>query len=288
MKNLSFEQINYLVEYYAKYFPKNYEIQVKLRYFLMSGKRLNLKNPQTYIEKINYLRLNQYANNHQITKYVDKYNVKKYLSEIGYSDKCAKLYGAYKQVDEINWEELPESFVIKCNHGSGYNIVCKYKKKLNLEKVKHQLQTWMNEDYWKKFVELQYKNIQKKIIIEEYLGDDIETYRFCCFNGEPKFVYVSSRIKGKDYNDFYSLNWRKLKVNEKYSTNIVHAKPQLLDEMILMAKTLSGEFPFVRVDLYEKENNIFFSEFTFLPAGGYFVPSPERFNIKWGRWIKIK
>lgn len=249
---------------------------------------VNIWQPKLYTEKINYLRIFEYCNNPKVTECVDKCEVKNYLKRMGKEDLCAKTYGIYDKAEDIRWKSLPNSFVIKCNHGSGYNYICEEKAEVNTEKIVSTLKSWMREDYWKLHTELVYKNINKKILIEEYLGKNIQTYRFCCFNGVPKVVYISTTQNGKDYFDYYDLRWRKTKMNRYMGTNTAFEKPECLEEMVELAAELSRPFPFVRVDLYEIKGKIYFSEFTFLPAGGYFVPSPKRFNEAWGRWLKIQ
>lgn len=244
-------------------------------------------NPRRYTEKLNYLRIYQYCDNPKVTECVDKYAVKKYLKRIGKDELCAKTYGVYDRVEEIDWKSLPKAFVLKCNHGSGYNYVCKDKDAIEPKKLEKVIKGWMAEDYWKKHTELVYKNVKKRILIEEYLGDNIQTYRFCCFNGRPKVVYIATTTGGKDYFDYYDLKWQKLKINENQGTGKTHKRPDHLEEMIELSAELSKPFPFVRVDLYETHGKIWFSEFTFLPAGGYFIPYPLKYDQIWGRWLKL-
>lgn len=246
-----------------------------------------VRRPKLFTEKLNYLRIYRYSNNPKITECVDKCEVKKYLKRIGKEELCAKTYGVYNNATEINWDNIPNCFVIKCNHGSGYNYICRDKNLINVKKIEGMLNGWMGEDYWKKHTELVYKNIDKKILVEEYLGEDLQTYRFCCFNGKPKVIYIATSMNGRDYFDFYNLNWQKIKMNENQGTKEFHKRPKSLEQMIKLAALLSEPFPFVRVDLYEVEGKIYFSEFTFLPAGGYFIPSPLKFNQLWGRWLKL-
>lgn len=264
-----------------------YMLMTQKRYYHWNRSFLKLRHPKLYTEKLNYLRLHQYYNNPKITECVDKYEVKNYLRRLGKEDLCAKTYGVYSKASGIKWDCLPEQFVIKCNHGSGYNYVCREKSALDIKKTEKLIDGWMKEDYWKKELELVYKNVSKKILVEEYLGDSIETYRICCFGGLPKFIYIVTTIKGKDFWDFYDIKWQKIKVNENIATNIIREKPIHLEKMLELAKELSRPFEFVRIDFYEAKGKVYFSEFTFLPAGGYFVPWPEKYNRMWGRWIKI-
>ena len=272
-----------------------FEWAARTKYMLLTQKRyyhwnkcfVNLRHPKLYTEKLNYLRLHQYYNNPKITECVDKCEVKNYLRRLGKEELCAATYDVYGKASQIDWDCLPEQFIIKCNHGSGYNYVCRDKASLDINKAVKMLDGWMKEDYWKKEMELVYKNIRKKILVEEYLGDSIETYRVCCFSGVPKLIYIVTTLNGKDYWDFYDLKWKKIKVNENIGSNKVHEKPNNLEKMLELAEELSQPFEFVRVDFYEAKGKVYFSEFTFLPSGGYFVPWPEKYNRMWGRWIKI-
>lgn len=272
-----------------KIFPEAYELQTKYRYYIWNGKWLNLRNPMTYSEKINYLKLHVYGRSRKITECVDKCSVHNYLERRGYGAYNPVIYAVYDRPEEIQWDQLPNSFVIKCNHGSGLNIFCKDKKKIDRVGTITKLKEWLDEDFWKRYAELQYKNIRKKIIIEEYLGDRIETYRICCFHGSPRAIYIMTTRNGYDYADFYDLRWKKMDlVMGCGGTEIQHKCPEKLDEMLELAKRLSRPFPFVRIDLYEVGGKVYFSEFTFMPSGGYTLLWPDKYEVMWGNWIKLK
>lgn len=129
--------------------------------------------------------MNTYYNNPAITSCSDKYKIREYLTQKGFRDIFPELYGVYDSPDEIPFEELPQSFVVKCKHGCEFNILCPDKAKLDIVNCKKQLKKWLKQDYWKEYAETQYKFINKKIIVEQFLGDEISTYKFYCFNGEP-------------------------------------------------------------------------------------------------------
>lgn len=262
-------------------------------YKCVFGKCPNLKDPKTINEKLQVLKTGEYYNNSLITTCVDKYKVKGYMENIGLGDTCAKLYGIYDDPKEIRWDNLPEKFVIKCNHGCDYNILCNDKKKLNIEEVNKKISEWLTQDYWKGAAEYQYRYITKKVLVEEYLGDNLEAYKFYCFNGEPKIVYLSmANEEGeKDfYLDFYDMEWNHLDIglasHEHYPGML--SKPEAFDDMINMAKKLSTPFPFVRVDLYYVNGKIYFSEFTFMPTAGYMKLEPRGTDKIWGSWLHLK
>lgn len=256
------------------------------------AKPLDLEHPVTVNEKLQYLKLNQYYNNPLVTTCVDKYLVKDYLKKKGLSHIVAKLYGVYETPDQIEWEKLPNQFVIKCNHGCGYNIICENKNHLDTEDAKSKLKQWLSEDFWTYFAEPQYRFIEKKIIVEEYLGKDIHTYKFYCFHGVPKVCYVSSNGEHGEYDkyyDFFDMDWRHLPVvlneHEHYPGTL--KQPEGFKEMKQLAEALSADIPFVRVDLYNIEGKIYLSEFTFVPTGGYMKLEPEGTAEEWGSWLTV-
>lgn len=165
---------------------------------------------------------------------------------------------AYISPEDICWDDLSSSFVVKCNHGSGYNIVVKDSSTLIIKEVEAKLRKWMPEDHWVQFVEPQYRFIEKKILIEEYLGDNIHTYRFYSFNGEPKVMYIlSNGPRGLDdydmYYDYFDMdyNWLNVTLGEHKRSNRMPPKPHHWEELKLVARQFVESFPFVRVDLYD-------------------------------------
>lgn len=272
-------------------FPKT---MTKLIYYKNFHKKINMKNPNGINEKLQVLKLKNYYENDIITECVDKYRVRNYLEQLGLKNLLPELYGCYDTVSDfrLNWNSFPKKFVIKCNHGCGYNILINDKSKYNLNDICNTLTDWMNSDYWKKYCEPQYKDIKKKIIVEEYLGDDIQTYKFYCFNGIPKVSYVSSNGENgeKDlYLDYYDINWNWLPItlgNHLHSKTKAQ-KPLNYENMVNLAKILSKDFPFVRVDLYNIDGNIYFSELTFIPTGGMMKLSPSSTIDEWGNWLDI-
>lgn len=257
-------------------------------YNSMFDKPLDLEHPQTINEKMQYLKLNTYYNNPLITKCVDKYLVKEYLKEIGMPELAVPLFGVYDNPEDIKWDELPEQFVIKCNHGSGYNMIVEDKRKLDIPQVEKTLKKWMEEEYWTYYAEPQYQFVDRKILIEEFLGGNIRTYKFYCFNGEPKVAYVSS--DHDKYYDYFDVEWNRLDV---YLTGHGHypgeiARPKKLEEMLSLSRKLSAEFPLVRVDLYDIDGKLYLSEYTFIPTGGYMHLVPQEKELEWGSWLKLE
>lgn len=259
------------------------------------GKNLNLKNPIDVNEKIQYLKLNTYYNNPVVTACIDKYKIREYLKQKGLVDILPKLYGAYDSADEIPFSDLPDSFVIKCNHGCGFNILCPNKSDLDIEHSKKLLKKWLKQDHWKEHAEVQYKFIKKKIIVEQFLGNDILSYKFYCFNGIPKVLYVATNGENgeKDkYIDFFDMNWNHLNISlakhEHHANYNDIGAPKNFEKMEEIARILSEDFPFVRVDLFNIEGNIYISEMTFIPTGGFMHLAPEGTANEWGSWLELE
>lgn len=246
----------------------------KLYYFTKIHKGLNLKNPRTFNEKLMYLKINEYQDNELITKCADKYKVREYVNEAGCPELLNELIDVYDNVDEIDFSKLPNQFVLKCNHAAGYNIICRDKKTINEQKIKKQLKKWIKTDYWKFVAEVQYKNIEKKIVCEKFLdsgnGRAIEDYKIYCFNGKPEFCMVCiGRELGKPKYYFVDKDWKIMKINNlgiKTPDNYYIEKPKCIDKMYMYAEKLSKPFKFVRVDFYNYNGKPIFGELTFTPA----------------------
>lgn len=263
------------------------KLGTSLNYKYSTGQWLDWNNPQDINAKINILKVTEYYNNPVVTKCIDKYLIREYLKEKGLEELCPKLYGVYEKADEIDWNGLPNQFAVKCNHACGTNIIVDDKSKLDFEAAKKQLDKWMKMDYWREG-EIQYKYIKKKIIIEEYLGagEELKTYKFFCFNGEPKVLYIS--LDEDRFIDYYDMDFNKLPYSlpehEHYPKTI--SKPENFDKMIEISKKLSNDFPFVRVDLYDSNGKIYISELTFVPTGGFMKIDPPNTLVEWGNWLK--
>lgn len=284
---------NYLIEQCKRSISAiSPRVATEIIFYKNFGRRLNLKRPQDFNEKIQWLKLNTYYKNETITLCVDKSRVNKYLEKRGLLELCPQLYGVYERVEDIPWDKLPQAFAIKCNHGSGMNIICPDKSILDVEAAKRKLSQWMKWDFWKDFAEVQYRDVQHKIVVEELLDPRILTYKFYCFHGEPKIVYVQSDGENGEpekYIDFFDINWTWENMTLSGHENApVHPKrPVNYEEMIEITETLSREFPFVRVDLYNLEGKIYFSELTFIPTGGLMKMNPKSVIEKWGEWLEL-
>ena len=176
-----------------KIFPD--EVLSKIYFKVVLGKKLNLKNPKTFNDKMQWLKLYYYPFNSTVVKCADKYAVRKYMEEKGYAKLLVPLIGYWDNADKIDWDKLPEKFVMKCNHGCAYNILCNDKRNFDTKKATYQLNKWMKEDFGAFNIENHYSKIQPHMITcEKFLGDNITDYKFFCFNGKPEFMYVSNDL----------------------------------------------------------------------------------------------
>lgn len=240
-------------------------------------KLCNLKNPVYFGEKIQWLKV--YGNLEKYTNYVDKYLVRDYVKEKVGNKILIDLLGVFDKPEEIDFKTLPNQFVIKLNTGSGFNIIIKDKNKIDIKKIIKKLHKWMRIDYSRIKKEPQYKNVKKKIIIEKFMADknqELNDYKFFCFDGKVKFVEVDSDRFGNHTMDFFDEKWNllQLKKGNHENSSTIPRKPQKFDKMINIAEELAAEFQFVRVDLYNVAGNIYFGELTFTPAGGLTKFSP--------------
>lgn len=264
----------------------------KVMYKRSSGKKLNLKNPELFNEKLMWLKLNTYKNNELVKNCADKFRVREYVKEVGCEEILNDLISVYDSADEIDFDNLPQKFVLKCNHGAGYNIICIDKNKLDIEETKEKLNKWMKEEYYKYAAEIQYKNIEKKILCEKYL--DMNTgkknptdYKIYCFNGEPKIILVMNDRDTAVTREFYNEKWERIQLRDNENPpKTPTAKPENLEQMLEYAKKLSKPFPFVRVDLYNVNGAIVFGELTFTPTG-CMASYKEEVSKMMGEWIKL-
>ena len=257
----------------------------------MLKKKLNLKNPQTFNEKIQWCKLYYYPRSKRVVTCADKYAVREYIKRKGYGETLTPLLGVWDNANDIEWNKLPDQFVLKCNHGCAYNIVVPDKRKLDKAKATKQLNDWLKEDFGAFNIELHYSKIKPhKVICEEFLGESITDYKFFCFNGEPKYIYVSNDLihDRQAQIGFFYLDGTKMPLTRDDYTDIPEVKlPPFFDEMTQMAKKLSQDFPFVRVDFFIANGRYYFAELTFTPGAGMMPFNPEKYDLEWGKMLDI-
>lgn len=257
----------------AKLFGEN--ARYKFIYLLRTGKVLNLKNPQDLNEKMFWL--SRYWRNPLITLCSDKYKVRQFLEEKGCGDILNEQYGVYDRSEDIDFEKLPDKFVLKCNHGSRMNLIVEDKNKLNIPETIATLNKWVKFQYGRG-TEWQYKAIEPKILAEKYLesqdGKMIE-YQIFCFNGKPMFFLVRNDLRKSEvdkasieYAVSYTMDWKRVYMRkDEEQFNFELPKPANYEKMIEYAKRLSEGFPQVRVDYYEIDDKLVFGELTFSSNG---------------------
>ena len=239
------------------------------------GYELDLENPKTFNEKLQWLKLNN--RKQEYVQIVDKYMVREYISEKLGNEYLIPLIGVFDRVEDIDFDALPEKFVLKCNHNSGLGMyICKDKSQMDIKKVKRKLKKGLKQDYYLTGREWPYKDVNRKIICEQYLKDEetqeLRDYKFFCFNGNVDSVMLCmERESGDAKFYFFDKEWRLLKynyrgINAPKDFNI--EKPKGIDKMFEIAERLSYGFPFVRVDLYYCNGKIYFGEMTFFPQSG--------------------
>ncbi|WP_212667924.1 ATP-grasp fold amidoligase family protein [Virgibacillus pantothenticus] len=258
------------------------------------GYSLDLSNPRTLNEKILWLKLNTYKNNPLVTQCADKYLVREYVKTSGCEEILNELIGAWNTVDEINWNELPNRFALKVNHGCGYNIICDNKDDLNIKQTKKQLSKWLKEDFWKLNAEINYQYIPKKIICEKYIqtksGSLPEDYKVYCFNGVPQFVMLCIDREKEDPKFFYfDRSWNLMPYTKDAIENIdiKIKKPKGIDDMFKYAEKLSKPFPFVRADFYLNNGKTIFGELTFTPSAGLDTSRLPKTDKTLGKFLKL-
>lgn len=250
----------------------------KIYYKQKFGRPLDLENPKEFNEKLQWLKLKRYQNNPLVIQCADKVKVREYVETCGCAEILIECIGVYTNEEEIPWEQLPEQFVLKCNHGAGYNIICPDKSKLDVEEAKKQLKIWLKEDYSLPYAEMHYHKIPRRIICEKYIqpedGIVPDDYKVFCFDGNANYIMLCREREHQGEEEsckyyFFDKAWNFYPWDKSTSgeTNVCIKKPEQIDKMLEYAAVLSKGFPFVRVDFYVMNDRIYFGEMTFTPCG---------------------
>lgn len=268
-------------------------LYLKLFFKVMMNQKLDLENPRTFNEKLQWLKL--YDHNPEYTIMVDKYAVKDYVA-----DKIGKEYiiptlGVWDSFDYIDFDELPDRFVLKCTHDSGGLVICNDKKTLDLANARNKLEQSMKRNYYWNGREWPYKNVRPRILAEQYMGngssDHLKDYKLFCFGGVPRMTLVCSERFSKDglREDFFDENWNHLPIKRKTHENSILSIecPEQYELMKQLAAKISDKMIFTRIDFYEISNKVYFGEITFYPACGFEGFEPDEWDLKLGQWIKI-
>lgn len=270
------------------------EKYLKIKYYLSLGKKLDLENPQTFNEKLQWIKL--FDRNPLYTQLVDKYLARDYIKEKLGEEYLIPLLGVWDDPDDIDFDALPEQFVLKCNHNSGLGMcICKDKSKLDIKKVKEELKKGLAQDYYLSGREWPYKNVPRKVIAEKYMTDEsgyeLKDYKFFCFDGEVKMLFVAKdrEVEGAETKfDFFDADFNHLPfTNGHPNSQPPYFKPENFEEMKAVAAKLSKGIPEVRVDLYNINGKIYFGEMTFFHWSGFVKYEPEEWDYKIGSYINL-
>ncbi|WP_259596134.1 ATP-grasp fold amidoligase family protein [Clostridium botulinum] len=270
------------------------EKYIKAKYKLYMKRKLNLKNPKTFNEKLQWLKL--YNRNSLHTKLVDKYEVREHISKIVGKEYLIPLIGVWNNFEEIDFSKLPNQFVLKCTHDSGGVVICKDKNKLDIEMTRKKINKSLKRNFYYVGREWPYKNIKAKIICEKLIktedGKLPSDYKFHCFNGEVDNVMVcTERDTGNPKFFFFDSKWNLLRYNVagiNASKDFTLPEPKKINEMFRIAKELSKGLQFVRVDLYCEEDKIYFGELTFFPQSGFDSNLLTTTDLLFGEKIELK
>ena len=269
------------------------KLYLKLIYWSCMHRKLNLANPRTFNEKLQWLKL--YDRRSEYTMMVDKYKVREYVKEQLGEEYLIPLLGVWDDPDEIDFDALPDQFVLKCNHNSGLGMcICKDKSRLDIPKVKAELRNGLAQDYYLSGREWPYKDVPRKIICEKFMTDEsgeLQDYKVHNFEGVPKVILVcSQRFSDKGLReDFYNTSWEKLDLKRPTHPQSENGKvqPIELEKMLDFSARLSGKIPFARTDFYSINGKLYFGEITFFPASGLEKFEPDEWDSKMGDWIML-
>lgn len=270
----------------------NDEEYLKRMFKCSMKKELNLDNPQTFNEKLQWLKL--YDRKPEYTTMVDKYAVKKYVADIIGEEYIIPTLGVWNHFDEIDFDKLPNQFVLKCTHDSGGIVICKDKNKLDLKSAKKKIEKCLKRNYYWSSREWPYKDVKPRIIAEPYMEDSkygsLTDYKFFCFNGKMKCLYISiGSHTTKQKLQFFDRNFNILPIkrSDYLDFDKIPEKPFHLDDMIVLAEKLSRDIPHTRIDFYYIHNRIYFGEITFFTGSGFIPFTDKKWDYKLGSWLKL-
>lgn len=266
---------------------------LKALFRLRMGYKLNLDNPQTFNEKLQWLKLHN--RKPEYTQMVDKVGAKEYVANIIGEEHIIPTLGVWDRVEDIDWDSLPNQFVLKCTHDSGGIVICSDKSKLDISAAKAKLKKGLKRKYYPQNREWPYKNVKPRIIGEQYMVDEsgyeLKDYKWFCFNGEPKALFIATDrgVEGEETKfDFFDAEFNHLPfTNGHPNANREIAKPKSFEKMKELAAKLSAGQPHLRVDFYDIDGKIYFGELTFYHWSGTMPFEPEEWDYTFGSWIKL-
>ena len=266
------------------------KLYIECQYRCINNKKLNLKNPKTFCDKQNWLKL--YDKHSEWTDYVDKIKVKDIIRDKLGEDYCFPTLGIYDNYEDIDFNKLPDKFVIKCNHDSGSVKIITDKSKINHKEFSEFYKNKLKKNFFWKSREYPYKNVITKIFIEEYMTpddqSDIEDYKFFCFNGKPEFLFVGTNRTSDLRFDFYDMDFNHMDIQNLHpNSDKIIKKPNNFEELKSVATTLAKGIKFVRIDLFSIKGKVYFGEYTFFHGGGIWPLNPPEYEIKYGDMIHM-
>lgn len=265
------------------------KLYVKLYSYLCSGCWINLNNPKSFNEKLCWMKLNYRDPN--LWKFADKFEAKKIVEERIGKDYVIPAYGVYSSFDEIDFDKLPNQFILKCTHDSGSYAICKEKRSFDKQTARKILERGLKRNYFYNSREWPYKNIPPRIVadtlLDDHSGHELRDYKWWCFNGEPKVMYCTNKAKDI-FENFYDMDFKPLPISHGFRRNNPEFdKPSEFEKMKELAGKLSKGLPFVRIDFFDVNGIIYFGEFTFYDWGGNARIEPEEWNERLGSWITL-
>ena len=267
------------------------EEYLKRMYKACLGKELDLENPKTFTEKLQWLKL--YNRRPEYTSMVDKYAVKKIVADKIGSEYVIPLLGVWDKFEDIDFDALPSQFVLKCTHDSGGFVICRDKSAFDKENARKKLNRSLHRNFSRAYREWAYKDIPPRIIAEVYMEDEssinLPVYKFFTFNGEPRIIQVIQDDKTKQESiDYFDTDWKRLVLRQNFpNSKTPLSRPECLDDMLRLAARLSAGVPHVRVDLYQINGKVYFSEFTFYSDAGLVPFIPSEWDYTLGSWLEL-
>lgn len=280
-----------LAYYLTAWMPTKFYLN--LRYWLVFKKRINWRNPKTYNEKLQWMKL--YDHNPVYRRLVDKYEVREYIAEKIGEEHLIPILGVWDEFENINFDELPKEFVLKCTHDSGSVVICKDKSKLDFNALKKHFKNAQRRSQYRAGREWAYKGLKPRIVAEKFMVDDsnigLKDYKFFCFDGEVKAMFIATDrgVEGEDVKfDFFDPNYNHLPIKHGHeNASFLPPCPQNFEEMKRIAAELSKGLRQVRIDLYNINGEIYFGEMTFYHHCGFVRFDPVEWDYTFGSWIKI-
>ncbi len=285
---MSRKEIFKKIKYSLRFLPDRTYIQ--LYYFIRFRHLCNFRSPKLYNEKQNWLKL--YNRKPEYVYMVDKIEAKSYVAGVIGQEHIIPLYGVWEHFDDIDFETLPDQFVLKCSHDSKSTLIVKNKSKFKKAQAKRTIETALKYNFFYFCREWPYKRVKPRILVEAYMEDHIDgelrDYRFFCFNGEPKVMKITSNLDNKKINvDYYDMDFKHLNFSPKGNASKPPRKPTTFNQMVEFSKLLSKDIPSLRVDFYEVDGRFYFGELTFFNNGGFRSFTPREWDRIFGNWLEL-